>query len=53
MKRVERAPWWEGAVMEVDFPVPRIGPEWARRRIGAFRDAAAFERIAAEHIEGG
>ncbi|MDC7336113.1 hypothetical protein [Streptomyces lydicus] len=40
-------------MVEVDFPVPRIGPEGARRRIGAFRDAAAFERIVAEHIEGG
>lgn len=36
---------------EISFPEPRIGPEWARRRIGAFRDEAAFERFAAVYRE--
>ncbi|MCZ1006441.1 alpha/beta fold hydrolase [Streptomyces lydicus] len=36
---------------DISFPEPRIGPEWARRRIGAFRDAAAFERFAAVYRE--
>ncbi|MGP8297753.1 alpha/beta fold hydrolase [Streptomyces inhibens] len=36
---------------EIGFPEPRIGPEWARRRIGAFRDADAFERFAAVYRE--
>lgn len=36
---------------DISFPDPRIGPEWARRRIGAFRDAEAFERFAAVYRE--
>lgn len=36
---------------EISFPEPRIGPGWARRRIGAFRDAVAFERFAAVYRE--
>ncbi|WP_260635102.1 alpha/beta fold hydrolase [Streptomyces angustmyceticus] len=36
---------------DIGFPEPRIGPEWARRRIGAFRDAEAFERFAGVYRE--
>ncbi|MEU9111490.1 alpha/beta hydrolase [Streptomyces sp. NPDC048483] len=36
---------------KASFPDARIGPEWGRRRIGAFRDAAAFERFAAVYEE--
>lgn len=38
-------------MVEIDFPEPCIGPEWIRRRIGAFRDAEAFERFAAVYRE--
>ncbi|MGW7487816.1 alpha/beta fold hydrolase [Streptomyces sp. NPDC054786] len=38
-------------MVDISFPEPRIGPEWARRGIGAFRDAEAFERFAAVYRE--